>query len=429
MIYKSRDTYLYTKGEVFCRTVAHKYERYINVSKNDFIFDFIDEYRRVFKLCLNEIWKKKITWKHGTICLKHNMVNGYFPKYLNVTDFNCLKKHNSFLSGRMRSQILKDLCSILRGLCKSCKSLKNPKLKKPNVDKINVEIAPKFIEIIENDNKDSYFTHYIKLINLTNIRNENKVVPIRLNSMDDEYLTKGFEPLKSILLSKNTIDLRYRLKPTFKDTSKNVYKTTVGCDMGVRKILTTSDGKTATDTKDGKSFKQLNDKIKRKKKNSTNYKKAIREMECFIQETVKDLNLHKNKKIRLEHNKNLKRNTGNANHHWSYQVIIKRILKLSQDNQVGYILTPPSYKSQRCNDCGFVHRKNRKGEMFKCLSCYHEDDADINSAKNNKEELPFDNLWSVSKESKDSGFFWLTTGVKKIGHHALPNKNLNSSEK
>ena len=43
----------------------------------------------------------------------------------------------------------------------------------------------------------------------------------------------------------------------------------------------------------------------------------------------------------------------------------------------------PHYTSQRCNRCGTTGRKNRKTQSeFRCVSCGHLDNADINAARN-----------------------------------------------
>lgn len=42
----------------------------------------------------------------------------------------------------------------------------------------------------------------------------------------------------------------------------------------------------------------------------------------------------------------------------------------------------PAYSSQTCSRCGFVHRSNRHGDVFKCQSCGHRAHADVNAAKN-----------------------------------------------
>jgi transposase len=44
----------------------------------------------------------------------------------------------------------------------------------------------------------------------------------------------------------------------------------------------------------------------------------------------------------------------------------------------------PAYTSQICFPCGFVDNKNRKGNLFKCLHCRYESDADWMAAKNIK---------------------------------------------
>jgi putative transposase len=44
---------------------------------------------------------------------------------------------------------------------------------------------------------------------------------------------------------------------------------------------------------------------------------------------------------------------------------------------------PPQYTSQKCAECGFIHRDNRKTQAdFVCLSCGHADNADTNGARN-----------------------------------------------
>lgn len=43
----------------------------------------------------------------------------------------------------------------------------------------------------------------------------------------------------------------------------------------------------------------------------------------------------------------------------------------------------PQYTSQACSECGAIDRDNRKTQArFKCLSCGHEENADLNAAKN-----------------------------------------------
>ncbi|WQJ53878.1 MAG: transposase [Wendovervirus sonii] len=47
-----------------------------------------------------------------------------------------------------------------------------------------------------------------------------------------------------------------------------------------------------------------------------------------------------------------------------------------------------AYTSQTCNECGYIDKENRKTqENFQCLECEHENNADINAAKNIKDRV------------------------------------------
>jgi len=47
------------------------------------------------------------------------------------------------------------------------------------------------------------------------------------------------------------------------------------------------------------------------------------------------------------------------------------------------VFVPPQFTSQRCSECGNINAANRKTQSsFKCLSCGHTENADINAAKN-----------------------------------------------
>ncbi len=51
--------------------------------------------------------------------------------------------------------------------------------------------------------------------------------------------------------------------------------------------------------------------------------------------------------------------------------------------EVSVVLVDPKYTSQTCNKCTHVARENRESQaIFKCVSCGHLDNADVNAAKN-----------------------------------------------
>jgi putative transposase len=56
--------------------------------------------------------------------------------------------------------------------------------------------------------------------------------------------------------------------------------------------------------------------------------------------------------------------------------------KLAQSGGM-LLLVPPAHTSQRCNDCGHIEAGNRQSrDVFVCLKCGHEADADTNASGN-----------------------------------------------
>jgi transposase len=221
--------------------------------------------------------------------------------------------------------------------------------------------------------------------------------------MDDKYICVG-EQMKSILLTETTIDIRYKIRP---DSGVIAPKSGVkGADMGINKILSLSDGqKTSNKNKNGRSFNDIVRDINRSKRGSKRYKRKLYERDCFINEVINKLDFNCGI-IRLESNKGIKVSTGNANHYWRTEKITDKILRKSQDEQVSLLHVKPYYKSQRCFKCGYTHTDNRNKEEFKCINCFHTEDADTNASANNSISLSYSSVWKLSKEERDSGFFW-----------------------
>jgi putative transposase len=52
-----------------------------------------------------------------------------------------------------------------------------------------------------------------------------------------------------------------------------------------------------------------------------------------------------------------------------------------------FIQINPKYTSQKCSNCGHVAKENRLTQSkFKCVSCKHEQNADLNASQNIKSE-------------------------------------------
>ncbi|MFW6219730.1 MAG: zinc ribbon domain-containing protein [bacterium] len=70
---------------------------------------------------------------------------------------------------------------------------------------------------------------------------------------------------------------------------------------------------------------------------------------------------------------------------------IKRAMENKlKENGVFFSGVGASYTSQKCSSCGHIHKDNRKGKYFKCLSCGFAYDSDLNAAINIRERLRTD---------------------------------------
>ncbi|MCS7277891.1 MAG: transposase, partial [Aquificaceae bacterium] len=68
--------------------------------------------------------------------------------------------------------------------------------------------------------------------------------------------------------------------------------------------------------------------------------------------------------------------------HWIYSYVLKRIKELCEVVGVQCHMVPPQHTSRTCPECGYQDKLNRNGDVFKCLRCGYQEDADVVGAKN-----------------------------------------------
>lgn len=231
--------------------------------------------------------------------------------------------------------------------------------------------------------KASTFDYWVKMATL------NKGYPVLIPIKSYDYANQYFDNWK--LVNGGRIKLennKWFLLLTFeKETpSKKNKGKAIGIDIGIKKLIVTSEGKAY-----GKEIEPLMDKIQRKEQGSKAFKKALKERNYYINRTVKKLPFTA-KVVVMENIKDIKRNTKKERklrkefrskfQRWTYPVLFGRINQLCELNGVLFSTIDPAYTSQACNICGFVHKLNRKGEIFLCKNCGYTEDADFNASKN-----------------------------------------------
>lgn len=73
---------------------------------------------------------------------------------------------------------------------------------------------------------------------------------------------------------------------------------------------------------------------------------------------------------------------------WTYYDLQQKIEYKASEYGIKVVKIKPKYTSARCNKCGYIHIKEDKElwrptqDKFKCIKCKHEDNADVNAARN-----------------------------------------------
>lgn len=153
----------------------------------------------------------------------------------------------------------------------------------------------------------------------------------------------------------------------------------LGMDIGVNKLLSTSDGRHF-----GREFKRIRDKIIRREPGSRGRARARRERDHFINRMLNQLPWTRLRALGVEDLLDMKRGKKKgrgksfrkAMAPWTYRQVLTRARHKAQENRVLLVAVDPANTSRTCPVCKMVSKKSRKGEGFKCVSCLHEEDAD-----------------------------------------------------
>lgn len=149
--------------------------------------------------------------------------------------------------------------------------------------------------------------------------------------------------------------------------------------------MSTSDGEFF-----GRDIEAKIQKLKRRKRDSKNFKQTLAEIKDYIGQQVNKLklddvgvvvvedldvnNMSKRGKSSKEHRKTL----GN----WNSRLLFGRLSSRCEENRVLLATASPEYTSQQCSSCGEIHKESRKGERYECVACKVSKDADYNASLN-----------------------------------------------
>jgi IS605 OrfB family transposase len=276
------------------------------------------------------------------------------------------------LSARYKSQALKQALEVVNSTQKAIKAT-GQKSSLPRYTG-GATLDAKFVDVEEGRGS---FDLVVRISSLE--KGERITIPTKHTAMTRKWLVTGGTWVQGASISEERLVLWIKLPST-------AYKSgpALGVDLGINKLLTTSDAKLY-----GIEFKKVSAKIRRRQPDSASRQRAFRERDNYINQVTNQLPWNTIGVLGVEDLKNLKRGKGKrskafrkALSPWTYRRVLDRLGCKAQENRVRLVAVRAAYTSQRCPSCGAVNRLNRKGEVFLCVACGYSADADVVGAQN-----------------------------------------------
>lgn len=383
---------------------------FVNKSKLDSIHHFVDEYRNVIIKFVDLLWNLD---KIPTLIPK--TITSQITTWLSARAIQCAAKQASGIVRGTQTKQKRRLFIIEQlkkaGKFKKARNLQSiynqNQISKPNINNIECELDERFVKIDLNQN-----TSFDGWITLSSLGNKLKLnIPFKKHKHFNKMIQNG-SIKKGIRLSKHNVTFMFDLVDA---VPSNTGKT-LGIDIGQTTTLSTSDGQLLDKCPQGHTYASICNKLARKKKNSKNFNRVVNHRSNYLRYIVNQLNLDKVSIVNRENIKHLRKftNTSRRMKHWNYAELFDVLDNKLETQGVLVNKLNPTYTSQRCSQCGWTRKLNRKRKQFKCDKCGFAYDADLNASLN----LSF-NLVPISKQERlqqrnRSGFYWNVASKEPI---------------
>ena len=380
-----------------------------NTGKRNSVALFREEYQRVVVEFIGILWEQKKIPKLFT-----KETTSQINSWLSARVLQCAAKQASGIVRGTRSKQRRRQwqyeefvrLEYFKEARKLKKIIEETKVSKPVIESLNPELDSRFVKIDWESE-----TSFDGWVTLTSLGNKLKIViPIRKNKHFNELLTRGtLKP--GLRLGESSIVFSFSIP----DPEPRSEGTTLGIDIGLNKVFSSSDGVQSQEDIHGWNLRAIVEKINRCKPDSKGYKRAQSHRENYINWSLNQINLNGVKTLKREDIKNLRFGvkTSKTLRRWTYTSIFGKLGRLCEDSGVQILKVNPAFTSQRCSSCGWVQKSNRKGSLFKCKSCGFEHDADLNASRNIGLDLPplGANWRSLPNRT---GFFWKEIGRESV---------------
>ena len=377
--------------------------KFANTTKQTNLNNFIGEYKTVCKFFVDELWSldKVPTLLPKDITSKANT-------WLSKRAIQCSAKQASGIvrgTKQKQKQRLYVYNKLLKDGCfRKAKKLKTfidkAQTSKPNLNSIKPELDSRFVKA-DLSNKTS-FDGWIKLSSLGN--KLNLAIPFKKTKHFNKLLNDGGQLRSGVRISNKSLTFMFDLP----DAPLKTEGKTIGLDVGIKNVYTTSDCQVSQDDKHGWNLTKIQQRLTRRKKNSKGFERAQAHRTNYINHSVNQLNFSGVNHLKLERIKNLRRGRRSSRllSHWTYATLFDKLDRTCARLGVQVSRVSPTYTSQRCSQCGWVRKSNRKGRLFKCTSCGHTEDADLNASRNIVLKLPAIGRKQRLQHKNRVGFYW-----------------------
>jgi IS605 OrfB family transposase len=277
------------------------------------------------------------------------------------------------LSERYKSRALKQALEIVVATKKSAKALGKP-VSCP-VFRGSAILDAKFVSV--EAGKGSFDL----IVRLSSLHSRHRItIPTKRTAVLNRWTRRG-TIVQGCALNETSIVLWVDVI----DKQPKTIDRTLGLDIGINKLLSTSDGQHY-----GIEFKVISGKIRRSKPKSKARYRHYAERENYINRTINLLPWKSISVVGIEALNDMKRGKhpkrGKAFRKaitpWTYRRVLERIGHKAQENRVHLVAVPSAYTSQTCPECGRCEKENRSGENFTCVGCGHAGDVDYVGARN-----------------------------------------------
>jgi IS605 OrfB family transposase len=342
-------------------------------SKTVWLDKLFSDYKQDLQSYIDLIWNKELP----------------LEKIISSKKLPCLiLKHSQY------KQILyKQASEIIRS------NIEKKKTSKPEIKNISINIDERLFDI-KTDNKT--FDEFIHLRLPYIIKHRALFIRLPVKYHKHSLKFKDWKRANTIKLKQ--VNGHYFVIFTYEkeDLIKRTIGRSTGIDQGYNKLIATSDHIfVGTD-----EMTNIYEKISRKKQGSVAFKKALEERDNKINELINSMDLSQVREIVIENLKSVK--SGSKNRlkkklkdnkisyiqflrykkftnklqRWCYSKVVSKLDSFCEENGILLTKVNPSYTSQTCSKCGSIHKENRSQEVFKCIECGYETDADYNASVN-----------------------------------------------